>query len=112
MVEDYKISIDVPVWVECRKNKRSDMYSRIRRYLVYMQNGMVYDISTPRGLRKEEESFWKRESRWEQRLFSRLKRWEKRHPIGGIILGTILGGILISLIAGCILEGALMAIGV
>ena len=49
-------------------------------------------------------AFWDRESRLEIKIFSKLKEWESRHPILGILMGTILGGILISLITGIILE--------
>ena len=38
----------------------------------------------------------------------KMKKWEIRHPIMGIVICTILGGILISLIAGIILEGIMM----
>ena len=47
---------------------------------------------------------WDREINWEQRIYRKLKMWEKRHPIMGIVICTILLGILISLIAGIILE--------
>jgi len=44
----------------------------------------------------------------EQRIYEKMKKWEIRHPIMGIVICTILGGILISLIAGIILEGIMM----
>lgn len=39
-----------------------------------------------------------------------MKKWEVRHPIIGIILCTILGGILISLVAGIVLEVIIMTL--
>lgn len=48
------------------------------------------------------------ESALEQRIYEKMKKWEIRHPIMGIVICTILGGILISLIAGIILEGIMM----
>ena len=52
--------------------------------------------------------FWDQESALEQRIYEKMKKWEIRHPIMGIVICTILGGILISLIAGIILEGIMM----
>ena len=39
-----------------------------------------------------------------------MKKWEKRHPIMGIVICTMLGGILISLAAGIILDGIMMVL--
>lgn len=49
-------------------------------------------------------TFWDWESYFEKKMYDRLKTWEKRHPILGIILCTILGGVLISLLAEMILK--------
>lgn len=54
--------------------------------------------------------FWDKESKWEQAIYHKLKEWERRHPIIGIVLCTILGGILISLVAGIILEAILICV--
>ena len=48
--------------------------------------------------------FLEKEIDWEKRIYAKMKKWEERHPILGIIICTILLGILISLIAGIILE--------
>lgn len=52
--------------------------------------------------------FWDKESKWEQKIYGILKKWERRHPIMGIVFCTVLVGILVSLIAGIILEVILM----
>lgn len=54
--------------------------------------------------------FWDKESALEQRIYGKMKKWEKRHPIMGIVICTILGGILISLVAGIILDGIMMVL--
>lgn len=55
----------------------------------------------------ERAKFWDKESGLEQKAYMHMKKWETRHPIMGIAICTILGGILISLIAGIILEVAI-----
>lgn len=50
------------------------------------------------------KQFWDKESNLEKRIYRKLKKWEERHPIISIIICTILLGILISLLAGVILE--------
>ena len=52
--------------------------------------------------------FWDKESKWEQKIYSKMQEWEGRHPIMGIAFCTVLGGILISLVASVILEAILM----
>lgn len=54
--------------------------------------------------------FWNKESKWEQKIYGKLNEWERRHPIMGIVFCTVLGGILVSLIAGILLEAVLMYI--
>jgi hypothetical protein len=48
--------------------------------------------------------FWDKESNLEKKIFRKMKKWESRHPITGIILCTILVEIFISLVAEIILE--------
>ncbi len=55
-------------------------------------------------------SFLDKESKREQKIYSKLKGWERRHPIMGIVLCTILGGILVSLVASIIFEPILMSV--
>lgn len=60
--------------------------------------------------RKFMDIFWDKESKWEQKIYGKLKGWEERHPIMGIVFCTVLGGILVSLVAGVILEAILMCV--
>lgn len=46
----------------------------------------------------------------EQKIYEKMKKWEARHPITGIVLCTISGGIFISLVAGIVLEAIMMTI--
>ena len=48
--------------------------------------------------------FLEKESNLERRIFQKFEEWEKRHPLLGIFICTVLMGILISLLAGIILE--------
>ena len=48
--------------------------------------------------------FLNKESKREQKIYNKLKEWERKYPIMGIIFCTVLGGILVSLVAGIILE--------
>ena len=54
--------------------------------------------------------FWDKESKLEQKIYHKLEEWDRRHPIIGIVLCTALGGILISLVAGVILESILICL--
>ena len=90
--------------------------SQMVRMLAYFQrlrlhtNGTMTCEKKP-GLNCLQTSlFWDKESALEQRIYGKMKKWEKRHPIMGIVICTILGGILISLVAGIILEGIMMVL--
>jgi hypothetical protein len=48
--------------------------------------------------------FWEKEIQLEQKIYMKMKAWDRRHPIIDIIFCTILIGILTSLVAGIILE--------
>jgi hypothetical protein len=52
----------------------------------------------------QQVKFWEKESQIEQKIYKKMKVWERRHPIIAIVICTILGGILTSLVAGIILE--------
>ena len=86
------------------------------------QNGRGYDkpidykcievcLSAPRAVSCMDSAFYYQEAiETEPECLSvatertDLKKWEERHPIMGFLICTILSGILISLIAGIILE--------
>lgn len=89
-----------------RQNIRLQMYNR--RLQSYMKDKKEYEQSCEKT--QQVDTFLDRESRWEQKIYGKLKQWEKRHPIMGIMCCTILGGILLSLISEVILQVLLMYI--
>ncbi|MDD3362760.1 MAG: hypothetical protein PHW34_13915 [Hespellia sp.] len=78
----------------------------INQYKFIARMAVYYNCKNT--LQKHKLKFWEKESMCEQKLFAKLKKWESRHPIIGIFICTILGGILISLVAGIILEAVVM----
>ena len=96
------------------ENLESARKRQMFRILVYYQRLCLYSGGTIAGEKKLDSNslqtplFWDQESTLEQRIYEKMKKWEIRHPIMGIVICTILGGILISLIAGIILEGIMM----
>lgn len=96
------------------ENLESARKRQMFRILVYYQRLCLYSGGTIVGEKKLDSNslqtplFWDQESALEQRIYEKMKKWEIRHPIMGIVICTILGGILISLIAGIILEGIMM----
>lgn len=97
------------------ENTRNDREKQIYRiYLMLLQRKISESSTKEIVLLSDQKShiaaFWNKESNWEQKLYGKMKTWERRHPIMGIVLCTILGGILISLIAGIILEAITMTI--
>lgn len=88
------------------KTAQENLNSRLSMYVMY------YKIVLAARSRKKHfiKLFWDKESKWEQKIYNKLKEWEIRHPILGIIFCTVLGGVLVSLVAGIILEAILMCI--
>lgn len=89
------------------ENRSCNRLKQYHRLLMYyhaieelMDNKSEIDNSNTNRLKK----FLDKESELEKRIYVKLKKWEERHPIMGIIICTILLGILISLLAGIILE--------
>lgn len=96
---------------------RYDREKQIYRLLVY--SILLHAKMTQMGMNENNAvsdkdlrtvTFWDRESELEQKIYKNMKKWETRHPIMGIIFCTILGGILISLMAGIILEAIMMGL--
>lgn len=87
-------------------NGREQQIDRLMAYAMLFNTRLQNEINK---LNKDVQQvkFWSKESDLEQKIYKNLKKWEARHPIIGIILCTILGGILISLIAGIILEAGI-----
>lgn len=85
-------------------NSRLSMYEkRLQTFMCNKAEGYVRS-----GKKHLIKLFWYKESKWEQRIYHKMKEWERKHPIIGIVLCTVLGGILISLVAGVILEAILV----
>lgn len=90
---------------------REEQYSRLFRYYILLRNRITIDEKNlDSNISTQLTVFWDRESTLEQRLYGKMKKWERRHPIMGIVTCTILGGVLISLVAGIILEAIIMVL--
>ena len=82
------------IYVEtCNSNFKEQTLKRVIMYNMLLQN-----------IKRRPITILDRESNFERMIYLKLKKWEYRHPIIGIVICTILGGILVSLIAGIILE--------
>ena len=66
--------------------------------------GQSYNLKKDIYEKKTLKQLLDKESDFEKRIYEKMKKWEERHPIMGIVVFTILMGILISLLAGIILE--------
>lgn len=105
MYDNICISVET---FRCAKEERC---SRLSAYYILLRNSTTMDEKkSDSNMSIQLTKFWDRESALEQRLYGKMKKWETRHPIMGIVMCTILGGILISLVAGIILEAIIMAL--
>ena len=52
--------------------------------------------------------FWDKESCLEQKIYGMMTKWKVRHPIMGIVLCTILGSVLLSLLTEIIIDAIIM----
>lgn len=90
--------------IEVQHYEGLKQFYRILAYRHAMKEPMYGNSKIDNGHHTMLKRLWDREIELEQRMYDKLKTWEERHPIIGIIFCTILLGILISLIAGIILE--------
>lgn len=90
--------------IEVHHDEGLEQFHRILAYCHAMKESMYGNSKKDNSHRTMLKKLWDKEIELEQRIYDILKTWEERHPIMGIILCTILLGILISLIAGIILE--------
>lgn len=89
--------------LRCARKKQDN---RLFMYYTLLQNILPMNQKKPdSNISLRLTMFWDRESALEQRLYRKMKKWETRHPLMGVLICTILGGILISLVAGIILNG-------
>lgn len=89
---------------EMRYCDRLERFERISKYYYVMKDLACSKSEIDNSNYALLKIFLEKEIDWEKRIYVKLKKWEERHPILGIIICTILLGILISLIAGIILE--------
>lgn len=110
---DYIVNdMNMQIHIEAVRNNREEMKNRLLAYMIPLQMGMfsqsIEENNTVSDKKGRLAAFWNKESYWEQKLYGKMKKWEARHPITGVVFCTILGGILISLVAGIILEAIMM----
>lgn len=105
---------NMQIHIETVGKNREEMKCRLLVYMILLQTRIfrrsIKESNTGSGKDRCLAAFWNKESCWEQKIYGTMKKWEARHPIIGIVLCTILGGILISLVAGIVLEAILMTI--
>lgn len=105
---------NMQIRMEVARNNREKTKYRLLVYMILLQTRIFRQSIKKNNTVTDKEgclaAFWNKESYWEQKIYGKMKKWEARHPITGIVLCTILGGILISLVAGIVLEAIMMAI--
>lgn len=102
---------DICISVETLRYAREEQYRRLLMYYILLRNRTtMVEKKSVFNISLQLTTFWDRESSLEQKLYRKMKKWETRHPIIGIVMCTILGGILISLVAGIILEAIIMTL--
>ena len=110
---DY-IFINMQIHIETARDNRDRTKYRLLIYMILLQERIFRQLIQENDTVPDKEGdlavFWNKESYWERKIYGKMKKWEARHPIIGIVLCTILGGILISLVAGIVLEAIMMTI--
>lgn len=88
------------------RNLQDDQKIRLLIYYIHLQTlvSEKKEYDERYGKNQLINIFWDKESKWEQKIYGGLKEWERRHPITGIVLCTVQGGILVSMAAGVLLE--------
>ena len=88
------------------RNLQDDQKIRLLIYYIHLQTLVSEKKEHDERYGKNQliNIFWDKESKWEQKIYGGLKEWDRRHPITGIVLCTVLGGILVSMAAGVLLE--------
>ena len=102
------------IYIETARNNREEMKYRLLVYMISLRmrrfRQSIKENNTVSDKAGCMATFWDKESNCEQKIYGIMTRWEARHPIIGIVLCTILGGIFISLVAGIVLEVIMMTI--
>ena len=88
------------------RNNREEIEFRLLAYKIMIQTRKFSqspkETITASDKEKRLAAFWNKESYWENKIYSIMKRWEARHPIIGIVLCTI------SYLHSCILDYLLL----
>ena len=105
---------NMQIHIETARDNRDRTKYRLLIYMILLQERIFRQLIQENDTVPDKEGdlavFWNKESYWERKIYGKMKKWEARHPIIGIVLCTILGGILISLVAGIVLEAIMMTI--
>lgn len=88
-------------------NTECGQYTQLKRLCAYAEALRSMEMICESHRYQEKVGFWNKESNIEKRIYMKMKQWEDRHPIIGIVLCTILGGILLSLLCEIVLEALL-----
>ena len=103
---------DMQFFAETKNDIEERMQRRLTYYRMYLYAYMVGKISKEKteGCVKKSKmsSFWDKESCLEQKIYRMMTKWKVRHPIMGIVLCTILGSVLLSLVTEIIIDAIIM----
>ena len=103
---------DMQFFAETKNDIEERMQRRLTYYIMYLYAYMVGKISKEKteGCVKKSKmsSFWDKESCLEQKIYRMMTKWKVRHPIMGIVLCTILGSVLLSLVTEIIIDAIIM----
>ena len=103
---------DMQFFAETKNDIEERMQRRLTYYRMYLYAYMVGKISKEKteGCVKKSKmsSFWDKESCLEQKIYRMVTKWKVRHPIMGIVLCTILGSVLLSLVTEIIIDAIIM----
>lgn len=93
-----------------RDRGRSEQFYRILKYYQATKEPIYSKNEINNGSNALLKKLLYKEIDLEKRIYGKIKKWEKRHPIIGFIICTILLGILLNLITEIIL-GAILNMG-
>lgn len=89
---DYTFN-NMQIHTKATRNNREETKCRLLVYLILLRT-RIQPIKENNTVSDKEgclSTFWNKESYWEQKIYRKMKKWEARHPITGIVLCTILG---------------------
>lgn len=89
-------------------NTECGRYAQLKRLCAYVEALRSMEMICESHRCQEKVGFWNRESNIEKRIYMKMKQWEDRHPIIGIVMCTILGVIFLNLVSGIILEAMIL----